>query len=373
MDQTPITKQSETLVINTKTLVDAIKYHQTVIESKSINPLFEHVRISVANSELSISSTNGEMLLENKVWLSDNTGSFVFTAPSKVLYNFLRNVQSKEVKITLVDNNIVEIQYQKSNKIKLSTLDYSTWPLPNLDQKWTTFSIKSTDLLNGLQTVKTSILNRDLRQILSGICIEAKNDMLHYVATDLHKLSYQMQQLKDVSLAPTVIPRKFANVMTNILRDMDQEVVCKISDTHVVCTIGEVSIVSRLLSGHFPNYQGVVPANKHTGHLTCNTESIKLALSRIVCLMDETSKSIALDLSPDTIQLTTSNVLGSANEQIHGTYVGQPIHLKLNGESLLEFVRLLEVDVLHMYYYGPSQPIKFHISDFGFHIMMPMT
>src|SRR5205807_3026790 len=91
-------------------------------------------------------------------------------------------------------------------------------------------------------------------------------------------------------------------------------------DTHLFFDMGKRLLISRMLTGQFPNYEAVLPRNNDR-IVTVNREEIAAAIKRVAILSDERSHTVKLALANSVLEITASHSdLGEAHETLEVEY-----------------------------------------------------
>src|SRR5437016_13091287 len=109
-------------------------------------------------------------------------------------------------------------------------------------------------------------------------------------------------------------------------------------DTHLFFDMGKRLLISRMLTGQFPNYEAVLPRNNDR-IVTVNREEIAAAIKRVAILSDERSPTVKLTLSDGTMEISASHSdLGEAHETLEVDYDKDSLQVGFNFQYLLDFL-----------------------------------
>ena len=163
------------------------------------------------------------------------------------------------------------------------------------------------------------------------------------VATDGHRLAHveKAETLEDVSEEIKVlVPRKaMAELVRMISESADTESIgFSRDDTHLFFDMGKRLLISRMLTGQFPNYEAVLPRNNDR-IVTINREEVAAAIKRVAILSDERSHTVKLALTSGAMELTASHSdLGEAHETLEVDYTKEDLQVGFNFQYLLDFL-----------------------------------
>jgi DNA polymerase-3 subunit beta len=109
-------------------------------------------------------------------------------------------------------------------------------------------------------------------------------------------------------------------------------------DNHLFFDMGKRLLMSRMLTGQFPNYEAVLPRNNDR-IVTMNREEITSAIKRAAILSDERSRTVKLVLSNGSVEITASHSdLGEAHETLEVDYDKEDLQVGFNYQYLLDFL-----------------------------------
>ncbi len=201
-------------------------------------------------------------------------------------------------------------------------------------------SLDSAMLAQALNQVVRAASSDDSRPILTGVLLAAEADGLRLVATDSYRLA--MRDVPGASILgegqTVLIPSRALNELNRILGQGDQ-VQLRLGEREASFEVGAVSLITRLIEGEFPNYRGLIP-DSHPNVLTLNRDELLDALRRVKLLAREATP-VRLEMSSEGLELVAvTQDVGTAREQIEGSYDGSPLTVAFNPQYLLEGVEV---------------------------------
>jgi DNA polymerase-3 subunit beta len=163
------------------------------------------------------------------------------------------------------------------------------------------------------------------------------------VATDGHRLAHveKSEALEDVSEEIKVlIPKKAMAELVRIVSESTDTDYISFSrdDNHLFFDMGRRLLISRMLTGQFPNYEAVLPrANDRI--FTIDRDEITAAIRRCAILSDERSKTVKIALTNGSLEMTASHSdLGEAHETLEVDYDKEDLQVGFNYQYLLDFL-----------------------------------
>jgi len=97
-------------------------------------------------------------------------------------------------------------------------------------------------------------------------------------------------------------------------------------------------LISRMLTGQFPNYEAVLPReNKKT--VVLERSELNDAVRRVAQLADQRSHTVRLAVAKEGIEISASSPeYGEAKEIIEKEYKGDPLQIGFNAQYMLDFL-----------------------------------
>src|SRR5207244_2096828 len=188
-----------------------------------------------------------------------------------------------------------------------------------------------------------ALVAEDSKYTFSGALLWRKPGSITLDATAGHRLAHveKVEILEDVSEEIKVlVPRKaMAELVRMISESADTEHIgFSRDDNHLFFDMGKRLLISRLLTGQFPNYEAVLPRNNDR-IVTVNREEIAAAVKRVAILSDERSRTVKISLGNGSMEITASHSdLGEAHETMEIEYDKESLQVGFNYQYLLDFL-----------------------------------
>src|SRR2546426_2239687 len=299
-------------------LLEELTLIQGVVERKTTIPILANVLVRAEGGELNIAATDLEIGLKS-VCVSKTTVPGTITLPAKRLYEIVRALPDKEIKFKRGEANWVSVTCG-SSRFRIAGLPQEDFPAL-VDPKSIIGKIPSDALAKLITRTIFAISTEDSKYTLSGALLLLKPGSITMVATDGHRLAHveKAEPLEDVSEEIKVlVPRKAMGELVRMISESSDAEPIGFSrdDNHLFFDMGKRLLISRMLTGQFPNYEAVLPRNNDR-IITVNREEIAAAIKRVAILSDERSRTIKLTLSNGVLEITASHSdLGEAHETL---------------------------------------------------------
>jgi DNA polymerase-3 subunit beta len=321
-------------------LLDELSTTQGVVERKTTIPILSNLLVEAKGSQLTITATDLELSIrtscEAKI-KKEGAG----TIPAKKLLELVRLLPEGEIKVKLLENHWVEIVSDKK-KYKLVGMAKENFPaLPVMPH--TLVKIPAAILENLIGKTKFAISMEESRYTLNGGLLILKPDTLAMVATDGHRLALAETDHKLAGLngeVKVLVPKKAMDEVEKLSGGAaeDAQIEFAKDESHLFFQVGHRLLISRILTGQFPNYEAVLPRDNNKSVVIERAE-LSDAVRRVSQLADQRSHAVKLAVSSEGIEISASSPeYGEAKESIEKEFKGEPIAIGFNSSYMLDFL-----------------------------------
>jgi len=203
-----------------------------------------------------------------------------------------------------------------------------------------------------------AISNEESRYTLNAALLILKGETMTMVATDGHRLAHvetdplvAKNGYSGVSGELRVlVPRKAMTELSRLLADAPEGMGIEFGkdDNHLFFKIGSRLLISRMLTGQFPNYEAVLP--KGCDHIAVvENDQINAALRRVSLFSDDRTHAIRIQLGKDELKIVASGSdAGESEESVPATYGAGPMQIGFNWQYLSDFLAAAAADKISM-------------------------
>jgi DNA polymerase-3 subunit beta len=328
-------------VIKQGILKDELGFVQGIVEKKSTIPVLSNILIeSVGENNIRIVGTDLDVTIRCEAEADiKKAGSMCIQA--RKLFDIVRLLPDSDVHFTKDENEWVKLNCGKSN-FRLAGVSREQFPeVPSFKSAPMKLSA---DIFNHfIHNTAFAITNEQSRFTLSGAKFMIDGAMARMVTTDGHRLAFIEKKLttEATDTMDALIPKKALMELTKIARDAKGEVSFGEDPNHIYFEVNGRLLITRKLSGTFPNYEMVIPKDNDKT-VTFDAEEMKNAIRRVSLMADERTRSIKMTVRTNEIEIgAQSSEEGEASEKVLADYTGEEVEVGFNAQYLQEFLNVV--------------------------------
>jgi DNA polymerase-3 subunit beta len=227
-----------------------------------------------------------------------------------------------------------------------------------------------------------AISMEESRFTLNGALLLLKPESMTMVATDGHRLAFVESGIDGGLVSKpfrALVPKKAMGEIVKLGDGSgdDAKAIFAGDDNHLFFQIGERLLLTRKLTGNFPDYERVLPKD-NTLTATLSKEEVRSAIERVAQFADERSKAIRVKFVTGEVQIFSSSVeTGESEETVPSQYEGPDLDIGFNAQYLLDFLRVIAqndvaFELKDAKSAGELRPAGENIKDQYRYVVMPM-
>jgi len=335
-------------------LLQELSLTQGVVERKTTIPILGNILCEASGNHITLTATDLELSIrtscEAKV-KKEGAG----TIPAKKLLELVRLLPEGEIRFRLLENHWVQILADRKTykMVGMAKDNFPAIPVfPHPIAK-----IPATILSSLISRTAFAISNEESRYTLNGALLLLKPETVTMVATDGHRLAVAEIDHKFEGLTREVRPLVPKKALVEVQRlaseaGEDAEIEFALDESHLFFRAGERLLISRMLTGQFPNYEAVLPRDNNR-KVVIERGELNDAVKRVAQLADTRSHAVKLSVSTEGIEISASSPeYGEAKETIEKEYKGDPLAIGFNAQYMIDFLAA-----------APEGPISLELKD----------
>jgi DNA polymerase-3 subunit beta len=361
-------------------LVRELSLSQGVVEKKTTIPILSNVLLETAGDRVTLTATDLELGIRCSCPArvkKEGAG----TLPARKLLDYVRLLPDADVNMKFLENHWASITCGRS-RTRIAGMSRESFPeLPDMPEAMAEIPVRT--LASMITRTAFAISMEESRFTLNGALLVMRPDGLIMVATDGHRLAYvQSAPAENGSAAQpfrALVPKK---AMAELLKLTDEaspemKVIFAGDENHLYFQVGHRRLITRKLTGNFPDYERVLPKD-HPLMAKLQKDEIRSAIERVAQFADERSRAIRVQFTNGEVRIFSSSVeTGESEESVPSEYQGPDIEIGFNAQYLLDFLRAIPQD--HVAFElkdqksaGEMRPAGEPVADQYRYVVMPM-
>lgn len=335
------------------------------LSNKTPLPILMGIQIIAKDNLLTFITTNKEISVRVVLESSDDLeiiedGSCV--VPGKYFVDIVKRIEGTKVEFALFDETTIKI-YSKNSDFTLRAYEKNNFPNTNFDLNTQPIILKSKDLKQIVKQTSFACSTSEERIILTSINLTIKDNQLTVIATDSFRLARRTSSISSDfnSKIQINIPCKSLEEFSKILNDYTEDVKVFISNNQVLFKVANLSFMSRLVEGSYPDTSSLIP-NDFLLSIKLNREELIAVVNRASLFIDSENISFvkfSLSKNSNNIEISSNSTeIGRVVESLKPIEVSeeQDFQIAFSTKYLMDALKAFETQEVIMYFRGEIRP-----------------
>lgn len=337
------------LVFETDKLRDALREVCEAVERRNTMEILSNVLIEAREDGVTLTTSDLDRLVRREVQVESVSQPVRFTLDALRLAAVVGALPNGS-QVTIEYDAPAALVKSGRSRTRFSTRPAEDFPLIAHRDPPVTFTMPAAALNEAFGAVRFSISTEETRYYLCGTFLHAAGETLRFATTDGHRLSRLVLPLPAgaESLPDCIVPTKAVDIVRKLAEARsDSDVSITVGDMKIAFTIGNVSLLSKLIDGTFPDYERVIPSQTKVEAIV-DREALADAAGRVFVVTNDKIRAAKLRFESErlTIQVT-SNEHGEAVDEVPCEFdQKQPFEVGFNLRYMQQALSALEVDTV---------------------------
>jgi DNA polymerase-3 subunit beta len=328
--------------IGKNALQKELGFVQGTVEKKNTIPALSNILIeSVGEGTIRLIGTDLDVTLRCEAEAEIKTPGSMCVGARK-LFEIARVLPDAPVSFRREENNWVNVKCERSN-FRLAGVERESFPeVPSF--KSASVKLPANIFKTLIDRTIFAITLEESRYTLSGAKFVLGKLGARMVTTDGHRLAYI--ERKELGVNPTeemdtLIPRKTLSELTKLMASYEGEIGLGADENHIYFEVGPRLLISRTLTGQFPNYEMVMPKGNDKS-ADFDSALLGQAIRRVALMADDRSHAIRFQLTPGSLHISSQTAEeGEARETVSTEYAGEETEIGFNAAYLQDFLNVM--------------------------------
>jgi DNA polymerase III subunit beta len=336
-------------------LLRELSLSQGVVEKKTTIPILSNVLLHASGDRLYLTATDLELGFRTSCPARVKKEGYG-TIPARKLLDYVRLLPDADITVKFTENHWANFTCGRS-RTRIAGMSRESFPeLPTMPDTIAVIPVKQLSAM--IARTMFAISMEESRFTLNGALLLLGDRSLTMVSTDGHRLAY-VQRPSESSTGTmaykALVPRKAMGEILKLADSADGEnptVSFGGDDNHLFFEFGPRLLITRKLTGNFPDYERVLPSD-NTNVAVVTKDEVKGAIERVAQFADERSRAIRVQFTQGEVKVFSSSLeTGDSEESVPVQYSGPDIEIGFNAQYLLDFLRAV-----------PQSSVSFSLKD----------
>ncbi len=331
---------------NQSSMLKGLQLVTGAVSAKVPMPSLSNLHLKLNGNTLEVTATDLDTTITAKVELIEADGEGSVLIQARRFQDLIRELPDTVLEITIEGSGKIYLKGEGIGTYLLPGGDPVDFPeLPIVDAS-NTFTIPAETLQRIVSKTIFAASHDDMRPILTGLLLQIRSDELTIVATDGHRLSRIKRDdisYQDDDLDVTV-PMKALNLLMKNLSE-DDTLTIGVAETRASFTTESQNLITRLIDGNYPKYEGVIPESNHS-KMIVSLRDLTAAVRRVQIFASQMSRQIKISLEDSVLALESedSDIGGRAEESVSVDYDGEPLQIAYNASYLIDVLKQIDTE-----------------------------
>ena len=365
--------------VSSADLLKGILTVQKAVPAKATEAILEDYLLVLKGKVLELTASDMEITLKTELEVAtEEEGSIAI--PARQITDLLKELPDQPLTISTLGERSFSCAWASGE----STLPYfnpDDYPqTPGTGSEAVSVEVPAQSLVDGISNTVYASSDEENRPIMNSIFFDIKPDATTLVASDLQKLiCFTADDVKAASDASFILNKRHANVLKAILGKTEEAVSVTFADKVAIFRFGQTTMVSRLVTGKYPDYRTIIPKN-NSNILKINRVQLLNTVRRIAVCSPKASNHIKFELTAGCLEVSAQDVGFeiAAHEKVACQYDGEDLVIGFKSTHIIEILSNLGCDEIVMKFADkrrsalllPSEEEAAQVKVFG--IIMPI-
>lgn len=310
---------------------------QSVVPTKPSLPILANVLIEADNDLVTITAT--DLMVSMRVaGLAKVVEAGAVTLPARRLFQLTRELTAPDIEIETTAPEVALLR-SGSSTFQLQGMHKNEFPkFPDLSEGHQ-FQMKAEVFKEMLMRTSFAAARDDSRQVLNGVLMQKASHYATFVGTDGKRLARNRVEFeKDAGVAGAyIVPLKAVDEIVKMLDDADVKLF--LMTDKIAIETDSVTLVSKLLSGQYPDVTRVIPA-KSEKSITLHRDELISLLRQVALFTSEGNHSVRFSFTQGNLELCArSGEIGEGKVSMPVNYAGPKLEIAFNPHYFLDILR----------------------------------
>ncbi len=341
--------------IQSNELQKALNIVGSIIPTKSTLPILENFHFSLSGNNLIITATDLDTSTSITVKVKTSADGTI-AIPAKRITETIRTLTNTEIQFIAEHDGSKIVMRTDNGEYKLcgeSSDNYPTIPVFKSNEE---IKINNEYLKRLINKTSFAVSADELRPAMMGILFQIKKNEIRAVATDGHRLV----RIINSTFASSKVERDIiipSKALTQALKSIEgEDSTISLNDTHIMFSLGDVTLISRIIEEKYPNYESVIPIDNDKKLIVDRNQLIS-SVRRTAIYASSTTHQVRFSLKKGTMTVSAEDIdFGTeAKETLSCDYSSDPMEIGFNSSYIADILSHIDTNEVLIMLSNPTR------------------
>lgn len=330
--------------VSKQTLYSSLQRMISVVPAKTTIPVLTNILFELNNTSLRLTGTDLEVsILTALEVIGEENGTAAF--PAKKLFDLIRELPDTPLLFDCDNAHRLTISTEKG-VYKIGGESSEEYPHIATEEHDRLFAYSASGFMKLIDKTVFAVSADELRTTLMGVLLELRPNELRLVATDGHRLAKVQDPGFSYTQEPiqVIMPVKALQLLSRNIDQADEMEIASSRD-HITFKLGATTIYSKVINGHYPAYERVIPSGNDVT-MQVERDLLSATVRRSSIFANQHTHQVRWQLAPGSLTLYAEDMEsgGNSREAIAVEYNGEELEIGYNANYVLEILRHLDTE-----------------------------
>lgn len=338
-------------------LIQALELASRISTKHATLPVLQCVLIEAKNNLINLRATNLELSLE-VVLPGQITEEGIVAVPAQTLLQSLQFINDTNVTLRN-DDGVLSVELEKT-KTSIKSIPHDEFPTFQTTPQSGQVINRQTFSLGIRATIFAASVS-SIKPELGCVYVQQKKEhALTFVATDSFRLMEKTVPQKSLVLDQSfLLPHKNAQEIAKICDALNEDPLMLVAENQFSLWFAEsqVFVVSRLVSGSFPDYEQIIPKEYVSTVTVLRADLLKSFKKTNIFLNKYLQVSLALSKGVGLTVSAQNSEVGHVTDSVKAVVEGEELNLNFNQNYIVDCLSHINDDSLELKFAGIGRPL----------------
>ena len=361
------------ITCQTDTLHDGFQVVGSIVQQRPTRPILSTVLLSAKNGQLELHATDLEIGIRLHVAGAEIAEEGEVAISQSRVASILRETADETVTLETDDRHCTITASDSVFRLPIEAAD--EFPDVPVFDEGGCYEMDRKAFVEMVSKTTFAAHQGKHRYALNGVLLEVKPKSVLMVATDGRRLAYieKKGKFSDSADEAVIVPTKALDQIIKVLTDDDEVIRINILENQIVAKTARASVSTRLVEGHFPPYDSVIPKDCDR-KVDFDRERLHSAVRRAALMTSDDSSAVFLRFENGKMVVSAAAPeTGTAKVELAVDYSGPETELGFDPRFLTDFFRALDDETVRIEFRDSSSAGLFRAGKDFLYVVMPVS